>query len=65
MAITLKDTSSLRYFKLEKLTFGYMGSDNVPRAIDHKVLFKLNADGSNTTDGFFDYGRWDNDKKHY
>lgn len=62
-AITLNDVNSLRTFKLEKLSYGYRGSDGVTRAIDHKYLYKQLDTGGNETSTFFDYARWNVTKK--
>lgn len=46
-AVKLNDANSLRTLKLEKLSFGYKGSDGITRKISHKYLFKqLDATGN-------------------
>lgn len=63
IAISLNDKASLRKFKLEKLSYGYRGSDNVKRAIDHKFLY--DETGKKTVaSNVMDYVKWDQDKKH-
>lgn len=57
MAIALNDKNSLRTFKLEKLSYGYRGTDNIVRAIDHDYLY----DESRATpmSDFMAYQRWE------
>merc|ERR1712183_357150 len=57
-AIALNDKNSLRTFKLEKLSYGYRGSDNVVRAIDHEYLYEDSA--STPMSDLMEYQRWDN-----
>jgi len=59
MAVALKDKSSLRKFKLEKLSFGYLGQDGVKRAIDHKYLYDETGKKP-VVSNVMDYVRWDN-----
>ena len=59
MAVSLKDKSSLRKFKLEKLSFGYLGQDGVKRAIDHKYLYDETGKKP-VVSNVMDYVRWDN-----
>lgn len=48
MAVILNDVNSLRTLKLEKLSFGYKGSDGITRKISHKYLYKqLDTAGKN------------------
>jgi hypothetical protein len=62
-AISLNDKASLRKFKLEKLSYGYKGSDNVVRAIDHKWLYDETGEKV-VVSNVMDYVKWDNDDKH-
>jgi len=58
IGISLNDKASLRKFKLEKLSYGYRGSDGITRAIDHKFLY--DETGSKTVvSNVMDYTKWD------
>jgi len=61
-SISLNDKASLRKFKLEKLSFGYRGSDGITRAIDHKYLYDETGT-KQVVSNTMDYVKWDQTTK--
>jgi len=57
LGIKLDDTASKRLFHLEKLSFGYKGSDNIMRRINHPagVIFEA---ATNKKSAYLGYVKW-------
>jgi len=63
IAISLNDKSSARKFALEKLSYGFKGSDGITRAIDHKWLIDETG-AKSVVSNVMEYVKWNVAKKH-
>lgn len=61
IGVTLEDKSSMRKFKLEKLSFGfYNAADGKTRAIDHKFLLDVTTGKKSS---LLEYHKWIKDER--